>query len=241
MVFRSALMHYKDNFPIALSFAILLVFVVVFDLLSNTFISSGSIFWEYNFSLLHIFDYLVSILTILLFLLAFSFFSSVIIFNTKESIHFFELKEKTREKIKSFTIKIYVYYLFLVLILVGLSYLLYTLFVPFWIITIIAGIISVSLFFVPQSIIIDEDSLRRSISHNFHFIRTHFSYLLIVFVIALVLVFIVGLIEFALNSYSYLGKYVGLFLNLVIVIPLIEIFKTQFYLRKHDLAKPFLK
>ena len=91
--------------------------------------------------------------------------------------------------------------------------------------------------FVPQSIVVDEGSIEASILNNFEFIGQNKKYFFLVLAAGIVLVALINLAEFFIDSLFFVGSFITIALSLIVVVPLMEILKTELYTRKFELVK----
>lgn len=237
MLLESSWAQYKANFKTALVFALLLVFVPVFAFFQNMYISSGSIFLDYGLLFLDPVALLAEAVLIVLFLVFYSFFVSIIVFSVRKNLSKLKLNFYLREMLQKFTLRIFVFYalycLLLFLLSLGLLYLgLHMFFVGLMIL-----VISFVLMFVPQAVVVDEEGLRHAVSTNFEFLFHHPRAFFVVLVVGALLLALLQLLEFGLSHFSLLASYFSLFLNLVFILPFVEVMKTYLYMMRFDIIK----
>ena len=141
------------------------------------------------------------------------------------------------EMIKKFTFKIFWFNLLFFLVLFLAGSVLFFFHAPVLLITVILFLISVSVLFVPQAIVIDEEDLGNSFSNNFEFFRKNFFSFAYVLVTAVILLAVVQLVEFAVDMVLPIGPYVSIVISLVFIVPYIEVMKTYLYMLKYDLIR----
>ncbi len=229
--------QYKANSKTALVFALLLVFVPVFALFQNLYISSGSIFIDYDLFLANPLAFLAEAGLIALFLLFYSLFVSIIIFSVRKNLSRLKLHFYLQEMIQRFTLRIFVFYLLYCLLLFLLSTALFAASIPILLSAIPLLVISFLLMFVPQAVVVEEEGLRHALSTNFEFLSKHPTAFLKVAVIGAVMLALLQLLEFAVAQVTLLAPYISLFLCLVFVLPFLEIMKTYLYMMRFDLIK----
>ena len=239
-VVRNAFREYLNNFRMALLFGILLVFVLFFVLFSNFFIQSGSIFVEPNLLTISPINLAIQLLAVGVFLLFYSIFVSFIIFNVRDSINHVRTQYYLSEKLHRFTFRLFSYYFALTVLLFVLSGVMLRFGWPLEAIAFIQLVVSFALFFVPQSIVVDERSILLCIFHNFDYMRTNPYIVLRVVIVSIILVLILPLIELAFDQFFFVGRWVSLLLALIFVIPFIEVLKTRAYMFKFGLVRPHL-
>ena len=237
MFLRNSWEQYKANFKTALVFSLLLVFVPVFGFFQNTYLSSGSIFLDYGLLLLNPVALVSQVFLVALFLVFYSFFVSIIVFSVRKNLSKLKLNFYLREMLQKFTLRIFVFYslycLLLFLLALGMLYFgFHMLFVAFALL-----VVSFVLMFVPQAVVVEEEGLRHAVSTNFEFLRHHPKSFFLVFVIGALMLAVLQLVEFGLSYFSLLASYLSLFLNLVFVLPIVEIMKTYLYMMRFDIIK----
>ena len=237
MLFQNSVEQYKKNFKTALVFALLLVFVPAFAFFQNIYLSSGSIFIDYNLTLADPLILLAEAGLIALFLLFYSFFVSVIIFSVRKNLSPLKLQFYLHEMIRKFAFRLFAFFLiycfFLFLLMSGLL----AIGVPLLLANLILLVISLLLMFVPQAVVVEEEGLRHALSSNFEFLfKTPKSFATIAIVGAIFLS-LLQLFEFVLAQFTMYAPYISLLITLVFIFPFLEIMKTYLYMMKFDLIK----
>ncbi|MBN2067874.1 MAG: hypothetical protein JW744_05385 [Candidatus Diapherotrites archaeon] len=229
--------QYKANLKTTLVFALLLAFVIAFVSMPNVFVSSGSIFLDYNFSLENPVSFIAVLGLAALFLAFYSFFISIIILSVRKNLSKLKLHFYLHEMMRHFTLKIFIFYLVYCFALFALGTALIFLQVSLLLVNLLLLVISISLLFVPQSIVVDEEDIVHAISSNFEFIAGNKRATLTILFIGALLLALLQLVEFAIDQIALLGSLVSLFLTLVFILPFLEIMKTYMYMLKFDLIK----
>lgn len=237
MYIKRSLQLYLSNFITALGFALLLIFVLPLMQLPLTFISSGSIFLNYDFVKAPSITSLILIAVSLIFLFFYSVLISLIIFAVRNDLSRVKLNYYLKEKIQKFSMKIFYFYIFLGLTSVLLYALLTGIGTPQILIALLLFIITSLLAFVPQSIVIDETGVNYAMANNFEFIQKKPSHLLFVIASGIVLTFMLVLVEFFLDSTLLIGNFLSLLIFMVFVIPFLEVLKSKIYMEKFELVK----
>ncbi len=237
MILSEALKHYKNNFLTSIAFALLLVFVLLFAQFTNCFVSSGSIFLDYSLIKSNVVDFLLLIFSILVFLFFYSIFIALIIFAVRKDLSKLKIHYYLTEKIQKFALKLFIFFFIFFLILFLISASLINFGVPILAINAIFFLVSIAFLFLPQAIVIDEDSLPSSVSSNFEFILKHFNSFLLVLVTGAVLLAILPLVEFLFDYLFFVGRFVSLLISLIFIVPYLEVLKTILYMHKFELVK----
>ena len=237
MLLKRSIQLYLSNFITALGFALLLVFVLPLMQLPLTFISSGSIFLNYDFVDSPSFRSLLLIAVSLLFMFFYSVLISLMVFAVRNDLSRVKLNYYLKEKIQKFSFKIFYFYIFLALAAVLLNALMTGIGVPQVAIAAVLFIITALFSFVPQSIVIDETSVNYAIANNLEFIQKKPAQLLAVVVAGILLTLALVLVEFVLDSTLLIGNFLSLLVFMVFVIPFLEVMKSKLYMGKFELVK----
>lgn len=235
---------YLENFPTALAFALLLVFVAIFGQVHGFFVTSGSIFLGYGLVKLNTIDAAVLLGSTLLFMFFLSVFISLMIFAVRRDMSKVRLQYYLAERINKFAFKLFFFLAAFTLVLALINAMLIQFGISALPANLVMLVLAVAFLFVPQAIVIDEESLGSSVTWNFEFMRTHPGAVFHVLATGFILMFAMPLIEYAvdmltlsLNIVPLTGNFVTLFLTLVFVVPYLEVLKTEFYMHKFELVK----
>ena len=237
MLIKRSIQLYLSNFITALGFALLLIFVLPLMQLPLTFISSGSIFLNYDFVKSPSLTSLILITVSLLFLFFYSVLVSLVIFAVRNDLSRVKLNYYLKEKIQKFSLKLFYFYIFLGLVAILLYALLNSLGVSPLIIAGLLFIITALMSFVPQSIVIDETGVNYAIANNFEFIQKKPMQLLTVLLTGILLTFVLVFVEFLLDSTLLIGNFISLLVFMVFVIPFLEVLKSKIYMDKFELVR----
>lgn len=234
----SALEEYASNIKLSIAFGILLIFIIFLMQFSNIYVSSGSVFIEYNLLAQNPFALIAEFIAIIVALAMFSVFLTLIIFAVKNDLSATKKTYYLMEKLQKFGVKIFTFYLVFIIALAVLGTLLISAGLPLSITTLVLLAISLPFVFVPQSIVVDESGIANSILYAAEFINAHFFAYLSVLVIGAALVAGMQLIEFAFDTLFLSGRFVSLLLMLIVIVPLLEVLKTGVYVtKKFELIK----
>ena len=235
MIVRNALRDYFENIKLSLLFGVLLVFVFFFLFFSNLFISSGSIFLEYSLNEVNIGVLALEIAVIAVFLVFYSAFVSLIIFNVRNKLNKVKVDYYLKDKLHRFSLKLFVFLLVYFIVLFFLSSLLVFFSLPVWIVNLLLLIVSLFFLFLPQAIVVDEDSITHCIANNLEFMSKNILPVIKIIVVSMVLIAVIALAEYALDVVALIGRYISLIILLVFVVPFIEVMKTRLYMTKFTL------
>ena len=222
--------EYITNYRIALGFGILLVFVIFFAQFSGLYISSGSIFMEYNLMQQNFFTILPQIGAILIYLAMFSTFVTLLVFAVKNDLNVTKRIYYFTEKMQKFGARVFVFYAIMIAALSLLGALLIAGGASTVVTALILLVVSLPFIFVVQALIVEECSLRNAILYNFEFISENIDTAVYVIVISAALLAGLQIAEFYFDSFALSGKFVSLLIMLVLIVPLIEILKTVAYI-----------
>ena len=239
--FKDSFKQYIENITVAIAFLILLVFVLLFLQFENVFISSGNLFAAYDFSSILSVGFIVEVALLIIFLIFYSIFVSLMIFGVRKNLSHVRLHYYLTERIQKFGLRVFAFYFVFVIFLWILGTLLVLVSIPIIWGNALLLIASIFFLFVPQSIVVDESSLRNAVMHNFEFIKRSPASFLVVVVTSIVLLAIVPLIGFVFDFFYFVGSFVSLVIVLVFVVPFIEALKTELYMKKFELIKQLHK
>lgn len=239
MVFRDAWISYKKNLSTAFAFALLLVFVLPFILLSNVFISSGTILIDYGFLSELNLELVILLVFTLLFLYFYSLFVCLMVFAVRKDLSQVKINYYLDEKIHKFAFKYFRFLVIFTAIAAIVSSILIGQGIPIEIINLVLLVASVSFLFLAQTIVIDEESLRSSVISSWEFIVKDFSSFLFIVVVGLLSVFILQLLEFAIDYFLLAGNFFSLLISLVLLVPFLEVLKTRVYMHRFDIIKVY--
>jgi len=233
-LFNDTWQEYLHSFKLALSTGVLLVFVLFFLLYSNVFVSSGSMFLAFAAKELNPLLFSIQLIGLTAFLLLYSFFISLIVFSAKSKTE--KRLYYLRDRLKKIVTKMFAFNLLFVFVSALIGIALTSLLVPPQLTALILLIIALPVFFVPQSIVVDEESLFTCFLKNIDFMLSNFGNFFTVLVFSIILIALTPFIELLFDSFYFSGRFVSLIIMFVAFIPLIEIMKTKAYIRKYALV-----
>ena len=102
-------------------------------------------------------------------------------------------------------------------------------------------LISASFLFLPQTIVVDEESLRSSILANWEFIAKNPGAFFAVIAFGALGLLALQLAEFALDYFFSVGNFFSLLVALVLLIPYIESLKTYIYMNRFGIMQSYHK
>jgi len=235
LTLKAAFKNYLANFSTVLGFGLLLVFVFLFLQFSNTFISSGSIFVYYNLQQATLISTVLLLFSGIIFLFFYSIFVSLMIFAIRNHLSQVKLHYYLTQKIRKFAVKHFIFSVLLTLFAYLFVFLGNYLNIPTIAIFFVLFLVFSSVIFVPQSLVVDEGSIKASIINNFEFISKNFASFALVLISGIILMIFLVLIEFAVDNFLFIGNILSLLLMFFFLIPFMEALKTQIYLKKFAL------
>ncbi len=235
VVLQLALRDYFANFKLNLIFGVLLIFSFI-ALFENIFVSSGSIFLEYNLFSVDLFILFFQLIAIIVFLVFYSLFVSFLIFNVRNKMNKVRLNYYLSEKLHKFSFSLALFFALYFLIFYFLYSLLVFVGLPLLLINLFLFLVSLLLLFVPQSIVVDESRITHGIQNSIEFLIKNPLTALKVILLSFILLLVLPLIESLFDFVFLIGNYISLLLALFFVVPFIEIVKTRLYMKKFGLV-----
>lgn len=241
MVFRHSLASYMHSITTALGFGLLLVFVLPFFWLSNTIVSSGTVMIDYGFLKQDILHLLVLLAFTLVFLFAYSVLVSLMVFAVRNELSSVKLHLYLKEKIDKFALKYFIFLASFTIICAIVTAILVAARVPAPVVNLALLLISASFLFLPQTIVVDEESLRSSILANWEFIAKNPGAFFTVLAFGALGLLALQLAEFALDYFFSVGSFFSLLVALVLLVPYIESLKTYIYMNRFGILQSYHK
>jgi len=236
---KYSLKSYIENFSTALSFALLFVFVLPILWFSGSFMSSGTIFLDYGFIKLPFFDAILLLGLSIAFLFFYSILICLMVFAVRRDMNKVRLNYYLAEKIHKFGLKYFYFVAIFTIVSVIIVPFLISYGIPTFAINIFIGVFSLLFFFLPQTLVVDEESLRSSILSNWEFMLKNPKDVLTVFLFGFFAVLIIQLFEFAVDYFFLIGNYFSLFIALVFLVPFLEVMKTRIYMNRFAIVKNY--
>ncbi|MDD3178201.1 MAG: hypothetical protein PHR26_01650 [Candidatus ainarchaeum sp.] len=225
---------YFENLKISLLFGVLFIFILF---LINPIFSlfGGTLNISYNILNIDIFSIIFGIIAVLILIFIYSLIQTMIIYkigkdyNISENIKFNEIKDPFYKLLKFNWI--------LFLLIYGISVVLYDLnLLNNIIINILFLIITISLWFVPQIIIIQKEKTPIAMYYSIIYWKNNWQHLITLFLTSFILILIANILDALFKE--ILGIIISTAYFVLFVIPFIEILKTEIYLNKYKLLKP---
>lgn len=229
LIFSQAIQEYKNNFKVMLSFGILFIFLILFIYFEQFFVSTGTVFFNYNISLFSLFVFLFS----LFFLYVFSFFIALTVYSVKRDVQKTVFDDYWKSSLKKVSFEIFIFYslMFIISFLVfQIGFFIQNLFIP----AIFVFVIFTILMYVPQSVILDNKNLLGAIFESVKFYFLNFKISVAIISVASIIIFILSLVEFILG---FFGTIISFILTFVFLVPFIEQTKSYAFVLKFNLIK----
>jgi len=237
MVLADVFELYRKNFKVALSFAILLVFAFVFSLFPNVFVSSGSLFFDFNFNAYSVEILVLEFAALAIFAAVLAFFVSLTVFSVRKELSTMRVEYYLSEMVQKFSSKLFIFFLVYTVLLSLASFaIVFAGISPAWSVVLVLAV-SAAFFFVPQAIVVDEESVENSVYNSVEFSLKNPRLFLLAAVVPTAMMAVVMSLEFVFDSFFLLGKFVSLVLALVFVVPFTEMLKTYVYMMKFEIIR----
>ncbi|HNW05495.1 MAG TPA: hypothetical protein PK655_01310 [archaeon] len=229
-----AFKKYVKNIKIV--FATSLLFIFTMFLVNPLFsLSGGSI--NLTYELLNQ-DPLIIILTLIAFIaiiFAYTLFQTIIVFKMGRE---YDFDNKNSREIKRPFIELLKFNVsFFLLLFIALCILFDFGIINNIFVNIILFVITLLFWFIPQIIVIEKQSAEYSIVLNINYIKKKPVYFVYLFVTVFILTLLTYIIDVIFGVFA--GPIIATVFFVMFVIPFIEILKTEVYLGKYDLLKPF--
>jgi len=232
VVLKRAIEEYVSNFKVMLSFGVLFLFLPLFLLFQQFFLGSGTVFLSFNTSLLGV----IGLIIALVFLYIFSFFVSLTVYSVHRDVQTINFDTYWNALFKDAALKIFFLYLVFAILFYAISSL-GLIFGFVFVALVINLILSLVIMFAPQSIVLNGSSIGEGIQRSIEFWFESPLVALAIFVLASILLFVIILIELALDLAGLPGVIASFLLILVFLVPFIEQTKSYAYLLRVDLLK----
>ncbi|HLC92186.1 MAG TPA: hypothetical protein VJH23_00600 [archaeon] len=241
MDFLRSVRAYLGNFPTALAFALLLIFVFPLAWLSNAFVSSGTVLIGYGFLKAPPLESLLLLAISLAFLFFYSILVCVMVLSVRRDLSAIKTNYYLSEKIQKFGFKYFKFLAAFTVIAAVASSLLLDAGVPLLLVNLCLLVISAVFLFLPQTIVVDEESLGASVLSNWDFMRKNLGTVLIVMIFGIVALAALQFLEFLVDYFFMAGNFLSLLIALIVLVPLFEAVKTQIYMERFTLIRDYEK
>jgi len=225
---------YLENYKVILSLSVLFLFLLF--LINPIFsVFGGNLNISYNILDQAPGDIILTIISCLVIIFVYSLIQTVLIYRIGSD---YKISDRVQARdIKAHFVKLTKFNWIFFLLVYGVSVVLYSLFLLNNIfISLILLVITLLLWFVPQVIIMEKESIGASIVISAKYWKRNWFFMISLFVAAFLLMFLTYVIEIAFGN--IVGPIVSIFVFVIFIIPYIEILKTEVYLNKYRLLKP---
>lgn len=231
LILRKSVEEYKSNFKVAISFLLLLVFVFLFIFLEDFFITSGSIFLNYEISMTTIVGLIIGVI----FLYFYSFFVSLTVYSVQRDVRRMDIDAYWNSLMKDSAMKIFLVYLFLAILFFVISSASVYLGLGIGFALILNLFISSFSMYSPQSIVLDGNSPIRSLIESARFFSNNLLVSIAILLVGSFLLTIIYFLEFYSGFILLPGNFISMVLVLLVVVPFIEQMKSYAFILKFDL------
>jgi len=232
LILKRSIEEYRANLKVIISFGILLAFLFLFVFFEQFFLSSGTVFLSFDFSILSI----IGIVLGLIFLYVFSFFVTLTVYSVKRDVQRMDFDTYWNFLMKKAAARIFIFYLILAIVLYIISSIGLALGVVA-ISMIISFVISMLLMYVPQSIILDEAKIFPAVIKSIEFWLANPLTSILIVVVGAILIFISIMIEFFFELFVLPGVGVSFIILLIGIVPFLEQTKSYAFVLKYSLIR----
>jgi hypothetical protein len=242
MYFKAALRAYSENLLTVLAFALLLVFVLPLTQFESVFASSGLIGFEYGVTGIDVLSSLFAFLFLALYLFCYSVFVSLMVFAVRKDLSKVKVHYYLSQQIMKFSSKLFFFNLIYSFSFLFLGMFFALLNIPLIVFFLLLFLSSIVFFYFPQSLVVDETSVKSSIDSAIDFLLRNKKDSLKIIIFGSIVLAVLPAIEFMIDLFfPALGIYLILLVSFVVIVPFIESWKTVLFMQKFDLIKPSFK
>ncbi len=229
-----SLKKYFENYKLAFSYSILFIFLLfVIDPFISIF--GGALNISYTLVNAFFVDIIILLFTTFIFMFIYSLIQSVLIYKIGKDYNFSETVPF--RKIKNYFYKLLKFNFSFFILIFLISTILYDLnLLNNIIVQVIFLLIAIFLWFVPQIIILENETISKSILLSIKYFKRNWFHFITLFVCAFILILITNLLDVLIPGVA--GIIISTGFLIIFVIPYIEILKTEIYLNKYNLLKP---
>ena len=198
---------------------------------------NGTMFFDYSFAPLGVEILAAEVLGGLVFIAMYSILLTLLLLAVRNELSHIKVHYYLREMVQKFFLTVFIYFVLLSLAFVAVVSIGTVLGISLLWTNLVLFILSLSLIFVPQSLVIDEKPIVESIRNNWYVIQKHPMDFLLVVLLSTIAVGALHLIEAGIDHFVYAGRYITVLLMFGIVVPFIEILKTILYMNRFELVR----
>lgn len=240
-MFRQSFASYLENITTALGFALLLVFVFPLSWISSTMVGSGTVLLDYGFMRQHPLVLLGLFALVMAFLFFYSLLVSLMVFAVRNDLSHVKMHLYLKEKVDKFAVKYFVLLAAFTVLTAVMAALLVDFGIPIAAVNFLLLVFSASLLFLPQSIVVDEESLLSSVLTNWDYIARNPAHFLIIMAFGSVSLLLLQVMEFFIDYFIGGGGFFSLLVALVFLVPFIEALKTYIYMNRFGIMQSYDK
>ena len=238
---RHSVEAYERNAKLISFFSIPLLIAFPLSLLLPNFIALSGTFLRFRsvVSNLSAFEAIAITAVFLVALVLFSFAVVAINVVVRSQRTLTRLTHHEVEKIESCTIKLYLVFLtaFIITLVATMLIYQYSAFGAFGstIGLVIAFLASVAVLFAPQAVVIDDLSVKHALGASYYIVSRKFWSFLFLLVFAGAALLLNAWIFMQLTQVFLYARFIGLIVNAILIVPFLEVLKTQIYLSKYTI------
>jgi len=229
-----SLKKYFENYRLVFTYSILFIFLLfIIDPLINVF--GGTLNLSYTIVDVTFPNAVVVLFTTFILTFIYSLIQSVLIYKIGTDYNFSDTIAFKKIKAVFYRLLKFNYAFFILIFLISVIF--YDLnILNNFIVQIILLIISTALWFVPQIMVLENETILKSMYSSIKYFGRNWFHFITLFLCAFILILITGVLDVLLPGVSGIVVSTGFFV--IFVIPFIEILKTEIYLNKYNLLKP---
>ncbi|MEK6972837.1 MAG: hypothetical protein AABW72_02250 [archaeon] len=228
---------YKENFKVALLFSVLIIFAAFLPYFFNMTFSSAAIFWNY-FIISDPFILIGELITILLFLFAYSFLLCLLVLLVERELGYFNFEFSFYNLIDAFVKRVFMFFVAYTLLIAIIGYAAVSFSLDMTLATIFIFIISLAVLFVPQALIIEKRKYAHALEDSIKFTLRNPKFTLLILVVGSLVLALILLIEYLIDLATpemFLGRFFSFLFISFFLVPFMEILKTYSYMLKFNL------
>lgn len=236
-----AIEAHKMNLKLISFFSVPFLIAFPLSLLLPNFIALSGTFLRFRsiMSTLTLFDavFITIVFLVALALFAFTVTAINVVIRSQRTLN--RLTHKDAERIEACTFKLFLVFLlaFLVVLLVDTMIYQYYLFGAYGVLAglLVAFLVSLAVLFAPQAIVIDDLSVARAVEMSLNIVRRRFGFFVFFLVVAGALVLFNTWFFMQLQGIWLYSRYIAIITNALLILPFLEVLKTQIYLSKYTI------
>lgn len=175
------------------------------------------------------------VLVFLASMLLFSFALATINLVVRNQRAFRGITNREIERIETHTLTLFLLFLIAFVVTLAINLFLYDYGLHTTVGVLASFLIALSLVFAPQAVVIEDAGLRHAVIRSWRVITTRFPYFVAFLVLSGILFTGLTALSLALEPSLPYAKYLALIVNSIVVIPFLEVLKTQIYLSKYTI------